>query len=112
MRNAAFVLGLIGSILGGALWGFALLLSGFATPPSVTVDFRLAALLAIVVSALVGTFLSVQSGARARTWAAWLLLASGIGGFALVSLTWMISGTLVIIASLLIFLDKGNRHET
>lgn len=103
--TAAFVLGLVGSILGLALAFFWYMFIGLTATPSqffaLSVHWMLSFVL--VVLALVGASLSL---AGKRQWAGWLLLASGLGGFGVWSFGWILSGALILIAALLAFGDK------
>lgn len=112
MRIATFVLGLLGAIVGLGVSFFVIEAASFGAALKVSSGQELLglSLLAIVavILAIVGASFSLV---RKRKWAGWLLLVSGLVGFLAISAYWIPSGVLILVASLLAFLDKGDRKQ-
>lgn len=103
--KAAFVLGALGGLLGLPVTFLWFVLTGLTATPSqaFTISMQWTLALTAIAVTLVGASLSL---AGKRKWAGWLLLASGLVGFVALSVAWIPSGVLILIASRLAFRDK------
>lgn len=109
MRIAALILGLIGGIIGlfaaGIALGVGALGGATGVQGSDTVVGLGWAALALSVVGIVGGALAL---AKPRA-AAVLLLLAGIGGLVAISLAYVVSGPLLIIAAVLAFLGRAKK---